>query len=298
MIISNCIITIAQCHEKNPQNSLQRPSSQISYGYGFMISALGALGELTLGLPLDRIKTALQAGEPCKNIKLSSLYAGHIPSVINRCFIYLPGIQMLNYHFTKNKDLEGNMSRCIEYAKSFIIAGMLSPYVSFFEGLKTAQQRGPNIVYPGYNLSQNATMTEIIRTVTKHNNCRALFAGIIPTFMRESAFISGMCVIEPKITDMTGNRVLGSLAASMICQTLSQPLDVLKTRCELVPSTTVYENVICLIKDMKKGNLQIVFAGWLPRTIRGIWTFMCMSYVRDLATVPFILNYNPTPDGH
>ena len=143
--------------------------------------------ELVLGLPLDRIKIELQQGE--KKIKptrpyLKYWYAGNVPSLIQRCVIYMPAIKITNSYCD---DKPG-------YIKPFIVAGVISPYVSFFEGIKTAQQK---------NVWQNTksnSMTSIIRHIVYEiNRPSLLFVSIVPTYLRECCFVGGMIALQPML---------------------------------------------------------------------------------------------------
>ena len=297
--------------------------------------------ELVLGLPLDRIKIELQQG--VKTIKptqpyLKYWYAGNIPSLIQRCIIYMPAIKLTGAYCA-------NMP---EYMKPFIVAGVISPYVSFFEGIKTAQQKQVWPLAKSNNMSStvctgiessaqcNATAsTSILRPfcslftqgfsperkrevglklnvggIIRHviyevKKPSLLFASIIPTYLREYCFVTGMLTLQPilysKIMDYNTfgfkiettkqeksqeyNKVytaLSCLCASIICQTISQPFDVIKTRIELQPTAKV-SDIITILKQnqYQYGWRSVYYAGWLPRVIRGMWTFTCMNYFID-----------------
>ena len=196
-----------------------------------------------------------------------------------------------------------------------------------FEGLKLAQQLGHQNVYPpeinkfiskiintgtpGYpSLANQPTTYQIIRGVINSGRPGILFASFWSTFARETAFISGMCAIQPQITNYlltaetnisgalfspmmsTSNtssllssetaRVVGSLAASFICQTISQPFDVLKTRRECNPAAKWSVVFTSIQEDIKnKGARMTLFSGWMPRCLRGVWTFYSVSVIRD-----------------
>lgn len=250
--------------------------------------------ELVIGLPLDRIKIELQQG--AKTIKptqpyLKYWYAGNIPSLIQRCIIYMPAIKLTGAYCA-------NMP---EYMKPFIVAGVISPYVSFFEGIKTAQQKQ---VWP---LAKSNNMSSIIRHVIYEvKKPSLLFASIIPTYLREYCFVTGMLTLQPILYSKLINcntfgfkiettkqeksqeynkvyTALSCLCASIICQTISQPFDVIKTRIELQPTANV-SDIITILKQnqCQYGWRSVYYAGWLPRVIRGMWTFTCMNYFIDL----------------
>jgi hypothetical protein len=240
--------------------------------------------ELVLGLPLDRIKIELQQG--VKTIKpthpyLKYWYAGNIPSLIQRCIIYMPVIQLTNTVISPEIS---------PYMKSFIIAGVISPYVSFFEGIKTALQK--NV----WSEAKNNNMSSIIRHVMCDiKKPSLLFAAIIPTYLREYCFVTGMVALQPGLynmfsaNDKTHNNLksvsltpLSCLSASIICQTISQPFDIVKTRMELNPQYSIIDVVAKLKNEQRlKGWRSVYYAGWLPRVIRGMWTFTCMNYLID-----------------
>lgn len=239
--------------------------------------------ELVLGLPLDRIKIELQQG--VKTIKptqhyLKYWYAGNVPSLIQRCIIYMPAIKLTSAYCA-------DMS---PYMKPFIVAGIISPYVSFFEGIKTAQQKK---VWPE---SKNNNMTSIIKHVMYDiKKPSLLFASITPTYLREYCFVTGMITLQPALYNMLSvtinqknieqtvyTKTLSCLSASIICQTMSQPVDVVKTRMELNPKYSIID-VFAKLKNeqCQHGWRSVYYAGWLPRVIRGMWTFTCMNYLID-----------------
>ena len=358
MCRTNSITLSASSSE--PPKSKQQPVYKLS---PYQVSVLAALGELSLGLPLDRIKIGLQSGSsfweiirptgnchgtPARSsgfgnpqnllpgfrtqIKSSIQYwfAGHTPSIINRCFIYLPGIAFLNSGYSNHIEpwvcWAGGCPSITSQVlvKPILVSLAISPYVSLFEGLKLAQQLGHQKVYPqeinkiinpgtrGYpsTTSLAPTTYQLIRGVINSGRPGILFASFWPTFARETAFISGMCAIQPQITnylltaetDISGAlfspmmctnntatllssetaRVVGSLAASFACQTISQPFDVLKTRRETMPATQWSAVFACVKEDMKnKGARMTLFSGWMPRCLRGVWTFYSVSVIRD-----------------
>ena len=275
-----------------------------------------------------RIRTQIKS-----NIKY--WFAGHTPSIINRCFIYLPGITFLNSGYSNHIEpwicWAGGCSSLTSQiiVKPILVSAAISPYVSLFEGLKLAQQLGHQKVYPqeinkfisigthGYPSTTSQAPTtyqpstyQIIRGVINSGRPGILFASFWPTFARETAFISGMCAIQPQITnylltaetDISGAlfspmmgasnttallssetaRVLGSLVASFACQTISQPFDVLKTRRESMPATRWSAVFTSIKEDIKnKGARMTLFSGWMPRCLRGVWTFYSVSVIRD-----------------
>ena len=344
--------------------SAENPKSKQQTAYKlspYPVSVLAALGELSLGLPLDRIKIGLQSGSSFREIiyparssgfgnprnlfagfrtqiksNISYWFAGHTPSIINRCFIYLPGIAFLNSGYSNHIEpwlcwAGGCPSLTSQVlVKPILVSAAISPYVSLFEGLKLAQQLGHQKVYPpeinkfisagthGYPSSTTTTQTtyqqpstyQLVRGVINSGRGGILFASFWPTFARETAFISGMCAIQPHITnylltaetDISGAlfspmmstsntvallssetaRVIGSLAASFACQTISQPFDVIKTRRESMPATRWSAVFACIKEDIKnKGARMTLFSGWMPRCLRGVWTFYSVSVIRD-----------------
>ena len=329
------------------KQSSPKPVDQISTKIlsAYQINVLAALGELTLGLPLDRIKVGVQSGSTYREIfnqnivssgqisvsrssefgsprnllpprfgtSIKYWFAGHTPSIINRCFIYLPGIAYLNTSYTKHIEpwvvWAGGCPRLASQAlvKPILVSLAISPYVALFEGLKLTQQLGYQRVYPrdihqfissratGYPSTQTREPTtyQLIRGVISSGRSEILFASFWPTFARETLFISGMCVIQPLATqyltssgtmnNQESARVLGSLAASFACQTISQPFDVLKTRRECRPSSEWSHLIEHIKTDIKnKGARKVLFAGWIPRCLRGVWTFYSVSAIRDL----------------
>jgi hypothetical protein len=278
----------------------------------YFISASGALAELSIGLPLDRIKVSYQAGVPIKWTGHASMqamarywYAGNVPSIIQRCGVYLPAIQMGNAMYNsvvypRIRDCDRASSELV--MKPFIISGLVMPYVTLFEGLKTAQQQGPHLTYPEYVTKHLAkgpraeSMTSILRAVNTARAPGLLFTGYIPTWGREFCFVSGMCVIQPMVSATIYQfipqlalaystlpvTIFGSVFASFVCQTVSQPLDVLKTKCELRPSVPISGQVSELWYTCKSmGFRNTLYRGWLPRVTRGVWTFTCMRLVTD-----------------
>lgn len=279
------------------------------FAKSYLISSAGALAELTLGLPLDRIKICKQSGVPVKWftghrgwLEMARYwYAGNIPSIIQRCGIYLPAIQASNAIYNKLVKASINPDNHIKselVIKPLIISGMVMPYVSLFEGLKTAQQHGVHRVYPEYvtrHLAKQTgpvSMTSILRAVTTARAYSLLFAGHLPTWGREFFFIGGMCVVQPMVSNtiyqfiphlalsysIVPITITGSLIASLVCQTASQPLDVLKTRCEIHPSIPLSGQVSELWQICRSNGFRnTLYSGWLPRVTRGVWTFTCMQ---------------------
>lgn len=312
--MSLALVAICQSnHNKHTVNKSHSPKEPLITNprgrlSNYQINVLAALGELTLGQPLDRIKIGLQTGTSIPQIIRSAgwrgWYAGHTPSIINRCFIYLPGIQWTNHWY--NRDIQpwicfsSGVSPITSqmFIKPTVVSAIISPYVSLFEGLKLAQQLGYQHVYPKSIQSYINTGTtgkpntyQLILGIIKSKQPWVLFAGFWPTFARETAFISGMCAVQPLITNtlaelgnpsVEANRVAGALTASIICQTLSQPFDVLKTRREFAPAVDWSLVIDSLYRDIKKkGVRQILFSGWMPRCLRGVWTFYSVSAIRD-----------------
>lgn len=302
------LMQIALCHRLD--NSSKHNDHHLPVGNkpfqlnNYTIGVIAALGELTLGQPLDRLKIGKQVGATYyKTIKMTvgfrAWYAGHVPSIINRCFIYLPGIQYssLKYNtiiqpwlvYAAGSPLP--VSQAI--IKPFVISGLVSPYVSLFESLKLVQQLGADKVYPSSITSyiRGPGTYQILSGVIKSGNVGILFSGFWPTFLREAAFISGMCGVQPLVSyylsvhcNPETSRVIGSVVASFICQTISQPFDVLKTRREYMPAVGWSEVINKLIGDIKKsknGVREVLFSGWVPRCLRGVWTFYSMSAIRD-----------------
>lgn len=246
--------------------------------------------ELVLGLPLDRIKIELQQG--AKVIKpthpyLKYWYAGNIPSLIQRCIIYMPAIKLTN------AIIDPEIS---PYIRPLIVSGVIAPYVAFFEGLKTAQQKQVWALPNSKNITNNKlpsqSMTQIIRYVTYEiKKPELLFASIIPSYLREYCFVAGMVALQPAIyntlTSTENDKILqiaytpiSCLLASLISQTISQPFDVIKTRVELKPTANLTDIIIELKKQQHVyGWRSVYYAGWLPRVIRGMWTFTCITYI-------------------
>lgn len=359
--MSLAFVTLCQSKIHNPPMTqpFPKPAEQIPNKIlsAYQINVLAALGELTLGLPLDRIKIGLQSGSTYREIfkqnmvssgqisvsrspefgsprnllptrfrtNISYWFAGHTPSIINRCFIYLPGIAFLNSGYSNHIEPwlcdAGSCSRPISQiiVKPIIVSALISPYVSLFEGFKLVQQLGHQKVYPqeinkfisvSTPITYQPSIYQLVRGVINSGKPGILFASFWPTFARETAFICGMCAIQPRITnhlitaetDISGAlfspmmsssntiallssetaRVLGSLVASFGCQTISQPFDVLKTRRECNPATQWSQLIENMKTDIKnKGARVTLFAGWLPRCIRGVWTFYSVSVIRD-----------------
>jgi hypothetical protein len=276
-----------------------------------------ALAELSLGLPLDRIKISQQSGIPVKWVGHGSRmqmarywYAGNVPSIIQRCGIYLPAIQASNSLYNRlvyPRINPSDRAKSELLIKPMFLSALVTPYVSLFEGLKTAQQHGAYRVYPEYVTrylaklgthpgSGTESMREILRAVNAAKARRLLFASVVPTWGRECFFIGGMCVVQPIITSTVYQfmphialaystvpvTIAGSLVASLVCQTASQPLDVLKTRCEIRPSIPLSGQVSELWYTCKTyGFRKTLYSGWLPRVTRGAWTFTCMRLVTD-----------------
>ena len=285
------------------------------FAKSYIISSSGALAELSLGLPLDRIKLSKQSGVSVKWLSPSGhggwfgmaryWYAGNIPSIIQRCGIYLPAIQFSNALYNKlvyPRIGSKSIATSELVIKPIILSGLVTPYVSLFEGLKTAQQHGVRRVYPEYvtrylaKQSGPETMTSILRAVNTARAPGLLFAGVMPTWGREFFFIGGMCVVQPLVSNTLNQfipqlalaystvpvTVCGSLIASLVCQTASQPLDVLKTRCEIRPGIPLSGQVSELWHMCKSvGFRKTLYSGWLPRVTRGVWTFTCMRLVTD-----------------
>lgn len=284
------------------------------FAKSYLISATGALAELSLGLPLDRIKLSKQTGvsvkwNPRAHEGLRGMarywYAGNMPSIVQRCGIYLPAIQASNALYNKlvyARIGSKNHVKSELIIKPLILSGLVTPYVSLFEGLKTAQQHGPMRVYPEYvtrHLAKHRSpesMVGILKAVNTARAKRLLFAGVIPTWGREFFFIGGMCVVQPLVSNTLNQfipqlalayttvpvTIAGSLIASLTCQTASQPLDVLKTRCEIRPSVPLSGQVSELWQTCRSaGFRKTLYSGWLPRVTRGVWTFTCMRLVTD-----------------
>jgi hypothetical protein len=248
----------------------------------YKYAGTASLFELTLGQPLDRIKIEHQSNN--LNNKLSNKwyhnrslnywYAGNFTSIIQRCGIYLPMIYISNNMFDKIS-VKATLTPTQELlTKPLFVSGVITPYVCFFEGIKTAQQK---LVYPVTRLS------DIIKFNVVTGNTSRLFASFIPTYGREYFFIMGMCSLQPYLLDIMDNWILSSCASAFISQTISQPLDVIKTKKELFPDKTLFGIKKMISIDIAHlnftGKVTYFYQGWIARTTRGAWTFFCMNYI-------------------
>ena len=280
-------------------NKQNNSKDDISFLYTYRNSSIASFIELSLGQPLDRIKIECQS----KNILTSLVngniniikwynvlptqkgffkywYAGNISSIIQRCGIYLPAIYISNNIFDNKIGYDMNNIQKV-LIKPLFVSGIITPYVCFFEGIKTAQQKQ---IYPVNGLR------DIIKYNTSSGNTRRLFTSALPTFGREYFFIMGMCSLQPYLLankSITNNNwITSSCLSAFISQTISQPFDVIKTKKELYPEKSLsgIKKLILNETNELKGYNKITYfyQGWTARTVRGAWTFLCMNYLVNL----------------
>lgn len=278
----------------------------------YIDTAIASAVELTVGQPLDRLKIHYQSQNTkahtnitniVNNINASSnnmirnkyipkssssssfginwryWYAGTIPSAIQRCGIYFPGIkaaeELTNNIINKDAKLEGYIF------KPFIVSAVVTPYVTLFDAFKTYRQQSA-----GTSASSRHTLP--ILEIWKERGTKSLMRAWFPTFSREYCFVGGMLILQPYAHNYL-NQTLdsgqysslvpwigSSLGASIISQVVSQPLDVWKTYIEIHPQQSIW---VSLRHITFNNNTSLLWTGLAPRVIRGAWTFGCVNAI-------------------
>jgi len=292
----------------------------------YINTALASGVELTIGQPLDRLKIQYQiqnSGNMSKqmmNIKnWKYWYAGIVPSAIQRCGIYFPGIKLAEVLSNNMIDTHNNngIQQCI--FKPFIVSAIVTPYVTLFDAFKNYRQQltmstnntNNTNSTNNTNKSNNISKTNLLG-IWKERGTRSLMRAWFPTFSREYCFIGGMLILQPNIYNYMNHKIdsvkygeltawiVSSLMASVISQMISQPLDVWKTNIEINSTQSIWKTMYNITfssdKTESKGTNKsisrstnmgrtMLLAGLIPRVIRGAWTFGCinaiLSYLSD-----------------
>lgn len=284
----------------------------------FIYPSITANIELILGQPLDRWKVNNQAPSGYKlsfsnfiKKPLPFYYSGLSSTILNRAVIYIPLIyssrNYANYIFnnTTNEFIKNNES----LFKTTVITTFITPSLSILENIKTYQQinyKTKLLRKTLINYNNNHNISNETLNVSKYINLikpKTLTA----TFLREWCFCYGLFELnkhiynildkqiysystifnnfENKDTSNTSNTsnvkllIFSNIVSGIISQTISQPFDNIKTNQEI--------RNISFIKSFKsiykyQGGIKGFWYGNLPRSIRGIWTFICFSICNDL----------------
>lgn len=247
---------------------------ELSDSKKLMIRSFSSLVEIVGGQPLDRIKINYQLPieQRLKLIDLvklgpKELYSASYTSIFQRCILYIPSIYLINDYYSKLK-----MSKKYdEITRPLFISLFITPQVSIFESLKTDQQ-----------LLKNKTIYDRLLLKYTNRGIYGIFPSLSSTYLRESAFIYGICVLTPKFLNTFENRssnhsvnnLLAGGMAGAITQFISHPFDSIKTVQEI--NNTNFKNSTLQIYNNK--GIGGFYSGVISRTLRGVWTMGCLSY--------------------
>jgi hypothetical protein len=239
-----------------------------------LVRSLSSFVEIVGGQPLDRIKinSQLPIDQRLKVSKLikmgpKELYSASFISIFQRCFLYIPSIYFINDYYDKIK-----FTKDYDYVmRPLFVSLFITPQVSIFESLKTNQQ-----------LEKNKTIIDRLKFKYQTNGINGVFPSLLSTYLRETAFIGGICVLTPKFltllknhNDCSGvNSIVAGGTAGAITQFISHPFDSIKTLQEVNNSSfkTTFQTIY------QTRGISGFYSGVIPRTLRGIWTLGCLSY--------------------
>lgn len=223
--------------------------------------------EILGGQPLDRIKINSQLPIN-KRLTFTQLikkgplefYKGTFISSFHGCFIYIPSIYLLDDVYNSKLSTDSNIDNL---TKPLFISLFLTPQVSLFEFIKTQKQLNKKI----YNF-----------------NSKTLMPSLTATYLRESFYGGGICVLTPYFLKKTDNSFASGCISGAITQFISQPFDSIKTHQEYKKENFI-NSTISIYKD--KG-IKGFYNGFTPRFTRGIWTFGSLSFITNKLNEIFI----------
>ena len=239
-----------------------------------IVRSLSSFVEIIGGQPLDRIKINSQLPID-QRLKVSQLiklgpremYSASFTSIFQRCFLYIPSIYFINDYYEKIKFTDN-----YEYiTKPLFVSLFITPQVSIFESLKTNQQ-----------LEKNTKIIDRLKFKYQNNGLSGIFPSLLSTYLRETAFIGGICVLTPKFLNILDkqvshngfNNIIAGGIAGAITQFISHPFDSIKTFQEV--NNLSFKTSIQNIYQTK--GISGFYSGVIPRTLRGVWTLGCLSY--------------------
>ena len=224
--------------------------------------------------PLDMIKVRMQTSIEKKSIVgtgleivrregIHSFWRGIGPSIARGFFfggarlgLYTPIKQILSKDkpsFTE-KLLAGSLS-------GGLAAGVTSP----IELLKTRLQ----------SRKDNVGVIEIIKTIVKNNGIRGLWKGCVPSLLRSSLLTASQCAVydeskriitrHVQVDEGVKLHVCASLLSGLMTTTITNPLDVIKTRMFVDGSKTIMS---CIHEVYHARGLQGFMMGWNASYIR------------------------------
>ena len=224
--------------------------------------------------PLDMIKVRMQTSAEKKTIigtgldiarreGIPSFWRGTGPSLARGFFfggarlgLYTPIKQLVTKDkpsFTE-KLLAGSLSGCVA-------AGLTSP----IELLKTRLQ----------SRKDDVGVIQIIKTIVKENGVRGLWKGCVPSLLRSSLLTASQCAVYDESKRMITHHiqveegvklhVSASLLSGLITTTITNPLDVIKTRMFVDGSKSI---VNCIRDVYGTHGLRGFMIGWNASYIR------------------------------
>ena len=245
--------------------------------------------------PLDMIKVRMQTSAEKKTVigtgleivrreGVRSFWRGIGPSIARGFFfggarlgLYTPIKQLVS----TSKDKPVFMEKLLAGSLS---GGLAAAVTSPIELLKTRMQ----------SRTDNMGLLEIIRTIVKNHGVRGLWKGCVPSLLRSSLLTASQCAVYDESKRVITRRiqmeegvtlhVLASLLSGLVTTTITNPLDVIKTRMFVDGSQSIRS---CIADVYRTHGLRGFMIGWNASYIRvGPQTtliFVMAEFLRKLA---------------
>ena len=245
--------------------------------------------------PLDMIKVRMQTAAEKKTIVntgldivrregIRSFWRGIGPSIARGFFfggarlgLYTPIKQFVSTSKDKPSFTEKLLAGSLSGGLS---AGITSP----IELLKTRMQ----------SRTDNMGLMEIVRTIIKDHGIRGLWKGCVPSLLRSSLLTASQCAVydeskraitrHVQMEEGVKLHVLASLLSGLVTTTITNPLDVIKTRMFVGRSQTITS---CISDVYHTHGLRGFMIGWNASYIRvgpqTMLIFVMAEFLRKVA---------------
>ena len=258
-------------------------NNEIAYYKKMLIRSTASLIEIIGGQPLDRWKINQQLPNKYRlnmkqllNLGIKEYYVASYTVIFQRCILYIPSIYFLGDYYDNKISKNSNLDYIV---KPLAISLLITPQVSLFESLKTDQQV-KNINNPIKHLIMKY----------KYGGIKNIMPTFTATFLRETSFSGGICVLTPliynklensnyKYIDVLNKPLVSGMLSGAITQIISQPFDTIKTYQEYNTKNNFFQTIKLINKN---EGLSGFYNGGFPRCIRGVWTLGCLSYITSI----------------